>query len=240
MSRRAYFFGVVTESVESVEALHADVLESNHALWIVRLKRERSFIELARERLARLGAGWLGIFQHNCAIDAHGDFVVSDGDVLRPPGVIPGRCVPEVHDVVEAAGFLPVAVAHVDLTFETDGWPAAFLIRRVKVDAAVRIGLGHHIDFELEVFEWLFVADVEQVTAITARHQSAVLDFPGVRVFDRHFPASEAFPVKNAHKAIFTLRERGRGKRKENCRHQRESRFHGRTLAIASESCKER
>jgi len=111
----------------------------------------------------------------------------------------------DVDNVVEAGGFFPIGMRVIDLAFEPGAWPIGGLVFGVEVNTAVGMGRGHDFDFEMEVFEWLFVADVEQVAAIAVRHQRAVLDFPGVGVFFGFFPAIKSFAVEKLDEAFFGI-----------------------------------
>jgi hypothetical protein len=102
----------------------------------------------------------------------------------------------------------------VDLAFEAGARPIAGLIFRVEVDPAIGMGRGHDIDFEMKVFEWLVVADIEQMAAVTVSDQRAVFDFPGVRAFFSLFPTVESFAIKELDEAFLGIggEERLRGR----------------------------
>lgn len=78
------------------------------------------------------------------------------------------------------------------------------------------MGTGHDIDFEVKVFEWLFVTDIEQVATVAMGNQCAVLNRPRFRMFLGFFPAIEGFAVEKLDEAFFGFgSEKGLRWRKE-------------------------
>jgi hypothetical protein len=75
----------------------------------------------------------------------------------------------------------------------------------VKINAAVGMGRSHDVHFNMEVFEWLLVADVEQVAAIAMGDQSAILDFPCAGVLFRFFPAIESLAIEKLDEAFLGI-----------------------------------
>jgi shikimate dehydrogenase len=77
------------------------------------------------------------------------------------------------------------------------------------------MGRSHHVDFEMKVFEWLFVADVEQMTAVTMGDERAIFNLPGVGMFFGLFPAVKSFAIEELDEAFFGIGSdyglRGRG-----------------------------
>ena len=203
--------GLAGRSSQASRAFDADVLVADHALGVVRLQGEGALAELAFEILAGLGAGRLDVLQHLLAVNQHGDAVALDDDLLGLPLAILGGAEADVDDALQAAGLDPVAMGLIDLALEPAAGPAFRLILGVEVNAAVRVGIGHHVHLEIEVLERLLVADVEQVAGLAARHKRAVLDLPGVLIGLRRLPAVEGLAVAEGSEAglHFVRKQRG-------------------------------
>jgi hypothetical protein len=99
----------------------------------------------------------------------------------------------------------------VDLAFEAGSRPIAGLIFRVEVDAAVGIGRGHDVHFEVEVFEGFIVANVEQMATVAMGDERAVFDFPGVGVFFGFLPTVESFAIEKLDEAFLGIGRENRG-----------------------------
>jgi len=112
---------------------------------------------------------------------------------------------PDVAEAVKAAGFDPVCVADVDLAFDAGARETSFLVSRVKIYAAVGIGLGHDIDFEFEALEGIGVANVEDMGSLAAGDEGPVFDFPSIRVVDGGFPAGESLAIEDGDEAFFGI-----------------------------------
>jgi len=112
---------------------------------------------------------------------------------------------PDVAEAVRAAGFDPVCVADVDLAFDAGARETFFLVSRVKIYAAIGIGLGHDIDFEFEAFEGVGVANVEDMGGLATGNDGLVFDFPSIRVVDAGFPASESPAIEDGGEAFFGI-----------------------------------
>src|SRR6266545_396463 len=186
----------------SIEPLHPDVFVADDAFWIMRLQGEAALIQFAGKLFAGLSSGRLGVFQDGLSINLHRHLVVLHDDVLRPPLVVLRRSGSDVYNIIQAAGFLPIPVAHVHLTFKTVLRPIGFLIFRVKINAAVRARLRHDVHLQFEVFERFLVADIKQMIARTVGDERALLDFPGAWAFGGRLPAVEGFAIENAHESF--------------------------------------
>ena len=149
--------------------------------------------------------GGFVVFEDGFAVDFDGDLAAANDDVLSPPLVVFAGSEADVAEAVKAAGFDPVCVADVDLAFDAGARESFFLVGRVKIDAAIGIGLGHDIDFEFEVFEGVGVAHVEDVGGLAAGDEGAVFDFPGISVVDGGFPAGESFAIEDGGEAFFGI-----------------------------------
>jgi hypothetical protein len=57
----------------------------------------------------------------------------------------------------------------------------------------------------MKVFEWLVVADVEQMAAVAVGDERAVFDLPGIGMFFGLFPAVESFTIEELDKAFFGI-----------------------------------
>ncbi len=195
------------------------------------LEGDGAFVELAGEAFAGLGSWAFGVGENDLAVDPNGDRIAFDRDVLLPPFVILCGGDAEIGHVVEAAGFLPVFVRNVDLAFEANFGPIGFLILGVEINAAVAVGLGHDVDLELEVFKWFFIAHIKEVAAFAASDQSAVFDFPRIRVLRGFLPAIESLTIKDGLEAIIAggvLAGEGKGGNGEEDTERKEGRFHRR------------
>ncbi len=87
----------------------------------------------------------------------------------------------------------------------------------MEVDAAIRIGAGHHIQLEVEVLEGLAVPLVEQVAPVALRHEGPILNGPGTLVFLRHFPALEGLAVSERREPGLKLARGEPGDRAQQC-----------------------
>ena len=150
--------------------------------------------------------GGFVVFEDGFAVDFDGDLAPANDDVLSPPLVVFAGSEADVAEAVKAAGFDPVCVTDVDLAFDAGARETFFLVGRVKIDAAIGIGLGHDLDFKVEIFERLFVTDIIQVTSIAMGHESAIFELPGVLMFFGCLPAIETFAVTKLHKACVIIR----------------------------------
>jgi hypothetical protein len=93
----------------------------------------------------------------------------------------------------------------VDLAFEAGAGPIRGLIPGVEINTAIGMGRGHDVDFEMKVFEWLIIANIEEMAAVTVSDERAIFDFPGVRIFFGLFPAVERFAIEELDKAFFGI-----------------------------------
>jgi hypothetical protein len=94
--------------------------------------------------------------------------------------------------------------------------------------------LSHHINAQLEVFERLPVADVEEVAALAVGHDGTVLDPECRLVLVGFLPAVEGLAVEEGFEAGLDV---GGGKAGEGKRETKEADkwyFHGRELARAA------
>jgi hypothetical protein len=171
----------------------------------VALERKSAFIEFARERFSGLNAGRFVVNEDYFSVDHDSHACPLHNDLLCPPFVVLRRRLRDVDNVVKAGGFFPIAVRIVDLAFEAGARPIAGLILCVKVDAAVGMGRGHDVNFEMKVFEWLVVADIEQMAAVTVSDERAVFDLPGVRAFLGFFPTVESLAIKELDEAFLGI-----------------------------------
>jgi len=84
---------------------------------------------------------------------------------------------------------------NINLTFKSRARPVGCLIMRMKINAAVGAGLGHHFDLQLKILEGSFIANIIKMRAIAPSNESAVFNFPSRGVLDRWLPTSERFSV---------------------------------------------
>ena len=186
-----------------VQAFDADVFVADDAFGVVGLQGECALAEAFAAPVKRHGR--FVVFENGFAVDFDRDLAVANNDVLGPPLVIFAGRQADIAEAVQAARFDPVCVADVDLAFEAGAREPFFLVGRVKIDAAIGIGLGHHVNFEFEVFEGVGVASVENVGRLTAGDKGAVFDFPGIWIVDGGFPAAESFAIENGGEAFFGI-----------------------------------
>lgn len=177
----------------------------NRAVGIVALEGEGAFVKFALEGFAGLNARRFVVFEDLFPVDDDGHVLASNDDLLSPPLVILRWGLSDVDDVIEAGRFFPVAVSIIDLALEPGARPVGSLIFGVKVNATVRMRRCHHIDFEMEILERFFIADVEQVAAIPMGYQRAVFNFPCVWMFLGFFPTVESFAVEELNEAFFGI-----------------------------------
>jgi hypothetical protein len=81
----------------------------------------------------------------------------------------------------------------------------------------------------MEVFEWFVVADVKQMATVAMSDESAVFDFPGVRMFFGFFPAVKRFAVEELDKAFFGIggvQRLGGGENYRDGNGEKQIRFH--------------
>lgn len=192
------------------EAFYANILVVDNADRVVGLQTESSLIDLAGEVGSGLLIGGFLVIRNRLTIHFHGDMAAFDDDMLGPPFVILGGSFLHVDDIIDAAGFLPVAMGNIDLGFEPVLGPAFVLVTSMEVDAAIGVLLGHHIDLEFEVFERRGVTDVEVVTAAAIGSEGAVDDAPGTGAFADPPPGPGAIEYKPEAFGVYGAQRRFR------------------------------
>lgn len=191
-----------------LEGLDADVLVHDRGLGVVGLEGEgrAGADDAAGVALRSLPVFGLGPIADLLAVHEDLHVLALDDDVFGEPLVILEGFFVVLH-VVDAAGFLPVAVGVVDLDFKTFVGPVGFLVGGVEVDAAIGDGLGHAIDLKFKVLEgrrFAFEGTGEvEVRALAIGNDGAVLDLPGIFVFLGLGPAGEVLPVEESLEALF-------------------------------------
>src|SRR5256885_15008933 len=133
------------------------------ASGIVALQGEGTLIEFPGKILARLRACGFVVFEDAFSINQDSHAVALDDNLLGPPLVILCRGLGNVYQAVQAGSLDPITMSIVHLALETRFGPAFGLVLGMEINAAVRMGAGHHVHFEVEILERLFIADVEEM-----------------------------------------------------------------------------
>lgn len=140
---------------------------------------------LQRAALFVFNALGLSIIYHGAVVDLYDHALAFHADVFGVPFIVLHVHFANILHGIEAAGAAPVALGVVHLHFIAFGRPVGGLELRMKEDAGVGAGRGHHAGLELEVFEIMVRhrAFVEQVGALAMHHDGAVLYRKSARVF---------------------------------------------------------
>ena len=134
----------------------ADVLLIGHALQlgVVGLQADAAAAEVFT--LAVADVGRLRVVDDCLIVDFDHDVLAFDFDRLLLSLIVLGLCLVELHEVVQAAGFDRVAVAHVDLRHWIAGLGITVLLVvgvEMECRSCVRARRRHHVRFQDEILE---------------------------------------------------------------------------------------
>lgn len=147
-----------------------------------------------------LVVGGFGVFVGYLSVDGDCDLLSFDLDVVGEPFVVDMAWGFDVFEAVNTAGFTPVFLGGVDLTFVSNGGPSFFLIGGVDKDAGIGAFGGFDFAFEFEILELgVAVFSVEEVGAGADDLYGAVFDGEGGGVFGINLPAVKSFSVEHLH-----------------------------------------
>jgi len=125
------------ECGKSRQRANAEVFEIDDALGVVALEGESAMGESAAGPIGEIDVFGFGIINDGVAIDFDDDMFTLNQDVLGIPLVVLGGCQAHFRGIIQAAGFLGVGMADVDLAFVAFFRPVGLLVLGVEVDTGV-------------------------------------------------------------------------------------------------------
>ena len=147
-----------------------------------------------------LVVGGLGVFVGYLSVDGDCYLLSFDLDVVGEPCVVDMAGGFDVFEAVNTAGFTPVFLGGVNLTFVSNGGPSFFLIGGVDKNTGIGAFGGFDFAFEFEILELgVAVFSIEEVGAGAVDFDGAVLDGEGGGVFGINLPAVKSFSVEHLH-----------------------------------------